>query len=62
MNIVCDDDATADNVNRGGDDDGILWTFESLNTGINFFLLLVLEIFTTPFFFRQWLRERVLKN
>lgn len=52
MNIVCDDDVIVDNVNRGGDDDGIFWIFEFLNIGINFFLLLVLEIFIIFFFFR----------
>lgn len=33
---LCDNDTTAAD-DSGGGDDGIIWTFDSLNTGINFY-------------------------
>lgn len=32
----CVEAIAADVDSSGGDDDGVIWTFESLNTGLNF--------------------------
>lgn len=35
--VIYDDNDATGAADNGGDDDGIIWTFASLNTGINFY-------------------------